>query len=378
MSAKRFLIKFSFAAVLFLISQIATAQKSPLFYEVIQGDSVALFFNEDNTFTEKDCRHFTRVIRVTEAGDFNGHFEDYRIDNTLLARGAYLKGIKHGYFEFYYPNGKISSKGYYSNNAPTGIWEYFYENGLPERTLNIVNWEVFLMRYVDSDGVVRIKDGNGKFEDYFPRFLNFYNVRVYGRIVNGRPHGRWIAEHPTQKNSLYVERFENGTLVRTSYVPKKKMTNKVSSSLCNFFPANYLPSLEGFYFEDCSESLMYTNNVWLNNQILRADLTRRIDVLIESDFQKHDIGHYTFGDSYVLVEFSVNKQGRATDIQLLSDWGGHFYDIIKSCISRAVFSTRNESMYFKMKVSYGGGRKYRYSFKFSKHKGGDLRTDLKP
>ena len=354
------------------------ADKAPVFYEILRADSVALFFNEDNTFTEKDCRHFTRFIRVTEAGDFNGYFEDYRIDNTIRARGSYLKGIKHGYFEFFYPNGKINCKGNYENNAPVGVWEYFYENGLPERTLNIVNWEVYLMRYIDSDGVTRIKDGNGKFEDYFPKFLDFYNVRIVGKVVNGRPHGRWIAEHPKEKNALYAERFENGKLVRTSYTPRKKMTKDIRSSLSNFFPDNYLPSLEGFYFQGCTESMMYTNNVWLNSQILKADLTRRIDVLIESDFQKRDIEQYTLGDSHILVQFSVNKFGKATDIQLLSEWGNHFYDIIKSCVSRAVFSAKNETMYFKMKVSYGGGRKYRYSFKFSKHKGGEVRADARP
>ena len=378
MNLKSFSTAFIFTWALFLVSQYAFSQTAPVFYEVILGDSVALFFNEDNTFTEKDCRHFSRFIRVTEAGDFNGYFEDYRIDNTLRARGFYRKGIKHGLFEFYYPNGKLNGKGRYENNEPVGIWEFFYENGLPERTLKIVNHEVLLMGYLDDDGRVRVENGHGKYLDYLPRFFDYSNVRVYGRVVDGRPDGRWVADHPIENTPLFVERFENGKLVRTTNVSRKKMTNNVQSVLTFFFPNNYLASLEGFYFQDCTESLMYSNNIWLNSQILRADLTRRLDVLIESDFQKRDITHYNLGDNYILIQFSITKQGKATDIKLLSESGDHFFEIIKNCISRAIFSTRNETMYFKMKLSYGGGRKYRYSFKFSKHKGGEIRSAPKP
>lgn len=362
----RFINYLLFVGLVVSITQNVVAQKGPVFFEVINNDSVALFFNEANTFTEKECYDFTRFIRVTESGDFNGYFEDRRIDQSLRAFGTYANGLKHGYFELYYSNGNTMCKGYYENNIPVGIWEYFYDTGIPERTLKITDTTVLLMRFVDKNGIVTVNDGNGRFDSTIPRLYDFYNVRVVGNVVDGQPDGKWIAVHPIQKTSLYTERFDHGRLIKTSLISKRKITPTTPSTLSNFFTANYLRFLEGFYFQECSESDLYSNKPWLSSQILRAELTRKIDLLIEGDFRKHKIEHYNFGDNFLVVQFSVNKKGKAEEIQLVSEWGSHFFETIKNSIGRATFSTKNETMYFRMKLSYAGGRKYRYSFKISK------------
>jgi antitoxin component YwqK of YwqJK toxin-antitoxin module len=341
-------------------------QKTPIFYEIIKGDSVALFFNSEGTFTEKECLEFTRYIRVRESGDFNGYFEDYSIDNTLRTKGVYVNGVKHGYFEFYHPSGGTLSRGYYENNKPVGIWEYFYETGIPERTLKITDSEVLLMRFVNSNGIVTIENGNGEFQGFSNRTQE-YGAQIKGNVIDGRPDGKWRVLSAMDNSPLYMEKFNHGRMIKTSLVSRKEMTSNTPTLLCNFFVTNYLPNLEGFYFKECNDE--YSDNPWRSIQILHEELTRKIDVLIERDIQKRETGRYVFGDNFVTVQFSVNKKGKAEDITLASEWGDHFFETIKSSIKRAKFSTKNETMYFRMRLSYAGGRKYRYTFKFSKHKG---------
>jgi hypothetical protein len=350
-----------------LIHGFASAQdKKPVFFEIITGDSVALFFNGEGTFTEHECAEFTRYIRVKESGDFNGYFEDYSADNVLRTKGIYVNGIKHGYFEFYHPNGATMSKGYYENDVPVGIWEYFYATGVPERTLKITDSEVLLMRFVDSKGVVKIENGNGSFES-FSMGQQYYGAKIEGDVLDGLPDGKWRVLSPVDKSPLYMEKFDHGRMIKTSLVSRREMTDNTPTLLCNFFVASYLPNLEGFFFKECNDE--YSNSPWRSQQILQMELTRKIDALIEKDIQKRETARYTFGDNFVTIQFAVNKKGKAEDITLVSGWGEHFFETIKSSIRRAKFSTKNETMYFRMRLSYAGGRKYRYTFKFSKNKG---------
>ncbi len=357
-----------FGVLFFLLvsDPISAQQKKPIFFEIIRGDSVALFFNSEGTFTEKECAEFTRYIRVKESGDFNGYFEDYSTDNTLRTKGAYVNGIKHGYFEFYHPNGGTMSKGYYENNEPVGIWEYFYQTGVPERTLKITGSEVLLMRFVDVDGVVKIENGNGTYDGFSTRAQDF-GARIKGNVVEGRPDGKWRVLSARDNSPIYMEKFDHGKMVKTSLISRKEMADNTPTLLCNFFTPNYLPNLEGFFFKECNDE--YSDNPWRSLQILQMELTQKIDALIEKDIQKRETGQYVFGDNYITIQFAVNKRGKAEDIALISQWGDHFFETIKSSIKRGRFSTKNDTLYFRMRLSYAGGRKYRYTFKFSRHKG---------
>lgn len=136
MRSVRFLLLVFLSISLYVTSR---AQSSIVFFELIQDDSVALYFNKDFMFTEKECYDYVRRIRVTGNGDFNGYFEDRNINGRLLAKGAYSNGIKHGYFEIFYTYGGLYGRGYYENNKPVGNWEYYYPNGLLERVVTVLD-----------------------------------------------------------------------------------------------------------------------------------------------------------------------------------------------------------------------------------------------
>jgi antitoxin component YwqK of YwqJK toxin-antitoxin module len=353
------------------------AQSSIVFYELILGDSVALYFNKDFMFTEKDCYDYVRRVRVTENGDFNGYFEDRGVDGKLLAKGAYSNGLKHGYFEIFYPHGSMYCRGYYENNRPVGNWEYYYPNRLLERVVTVTDSTVLLMRHVDEDGKVQVENGEGSFDGAVRLAREFRDLPLFaqvengmlatGKIVAGRPDGKWFIPEKSRQ-AYYTEKFDNGKLIKSSRVSKRKMkTFKQRSRLDAFFLDNHLTALEMFERESCSESQQYFFNRYPND--LRAfsyDLRQKMNYIIQTDLQSDRKEQYQRGDNFMSLQFSVDKKGKPYNIKLVSDWGEHFLKIAENSLNKTVFSTNSKTMYFHLKVSYAGGYLYKYNFRFSK------------
>lgn len=353
------------------------AQSSIVFFELILGDSVALYFNKDFMFTEKDCYDYVRRIRVTENGDFNGYFEDRSVDGKLLAKGVYRAGLKQGYFELYYNTGRLFTRGYYENNKPVGIWEYFHHTGVPERVLSVSDSTVLMMRFIDESGIVQVDDGVGDFEGTVagspefkdePMFRYMGNgVPAIGKIVDGKPDGKWvIPDH--NKQAYYTEKFNRGKLIKSTLVSKRKMKNSKPRTMLNtFFLPNHLGNLEMFERESCSESQQYFFNRYPNDfRTFSFDLRQKMNYIIGTDLQSERKSTYQRGDNYMSVQFSVDAKGKPYDIKLLSDWGEQFLEVAENSLNKTVFSTHSKTMYFHLKLSYAGGYMYKYNFRFSK------------
>jgi hypothetical protein len=347
-----------------LASAFSFAQQKPNeYYEVVANDSVILYFNRDFSLTGKDCADFLRRTRVTENGDFNGYFEDRDTEGLLLGRGTYRRGVKHGYFEFYYQSGILFCAGFYENDKPVGTWEYFYQSGIPERTIKFYDTTATLVQHMDFRGQPKVQLGNGKFEGVIAGELPSY---VIGQVVAGRPDGKWYIP-AFNGSSIYTERFENGRLIKTSLVPKRKMTAGYPSRLDKFFLGNYLSLLEKFKFQTCNEAQQY--HVSSNSddaRLFNYHLRRRINnlIMLNVGFRKSD--YYQLGDNYMTVQFSIDDKGKPYDIKLVSPWGDYFFETARNSLNRAVFSTRQKTMYFHLKFSYNNGLRYKYSFKFSR------------
>lgn len=72
-------------AFLLLCPIVVNAQEIPVnFFEVISGDSVKLFVDSRDQFTEKHCAYFTRYTRLDKDANFHGYFKDITIDNRVL------------------------------------------------------------------------------------------------------------------------------------------------------------------------------------------------------------------------------------------------------------------------------------------------------
>lgn len=371
----RFFLLFILSLTLYSVK--TQAQRSIVFYELIEHDSVALYFNKDFMFTEKDCYDYVRRIRVTDNGDFNGYYEDRSVDGKLLSRGVYQNGVKHGYFEVYYPHGRLFSKGYYENNKPVGIWEYFHPTGIPERVLSISDSSVLMMRFVDETGLVQVDNGKGDFNGIVAGSPEFKNIPMFkyvtnavpakGKIVDGKPDGKWIV--PDQnKQAYYTEKFNHGKLVKSTLITKRKVRGSKPRSLLNtFFLNNYLGILEIFERESCSESQQYFFNRYPNDfQAFSFDIRQKMNYIINTDLRSARKDYYKPGDNFMSLQFSVDEKGKPYDIKLVSDWGINFMKVAENSLKRTVFSTNNKIMYFHLKFSYVGGYVYKYNFRFSK------------
>ncbi|HEX8040694.1 MAG TPA: hypothetical protein VF490_16165, partial [Chryseosolibacter sp.] len=87
---------------------------------------------------------------------------------------------------------------------------------------------------------------------------------------------------------------------------------------------------------------------------------------VENDFRTRNVDFYTIGDNYLVIQFSVNEEGKAVHFDLVSPWGNQFYFAITTAIqNQAIFPKVARTMYFHLKLHFPGGSMYQYSFAFS-------------
>jgi hypothetical protein len=355
-----FLILFAFQ-----LQHIAFGQNNtPIFYEVIKGDSIMMFFNDLGYVTEKKCRQFMRFTRIDTNGDFMGFYQDIRLDNAVLGKGYYSNGQKNGYFEFYHSNGKIESKGRYLNNIKIGEWEYFYNNGIPERTLKITESDTLMIKFVDEAGNLKVSNGNG----IFSGFIEDNSVKATGKIENGKPNGKWTSTF--QGKTYAVEEFNQGKLIKGSFPNakasgRKEYKNKTFLNI--LIPSNYLNSVEKLRFEKCKDEVV--NNTQKRNfdiAKLRSDLRSKIGRIVEYDLKNERTNDYVIGDNYMSIQFSTDEKGQAKDFLLLTSWGEQFFNPISSSIkSQVKFPPSIKILFFHLKLHFPGGYSYQSTFRFS-------------
>lgn len=337
------------------LSSSAIAQNKIAFFKIIKDDSVALFFNRDFLFTEKNCAQYERLTRVDNSGDFNGYFQDINIKNELLGTGEYLHGQKHGYFEVFHPNGKIYCKGYYENDKPIGIWKVFYDTGSLEKTLNVTDSGVFLVQYIDPQYKIRVQNGSGKYIDW----------NVSGRIVNGKPDGKWIARYGPGSEPLYIEIYDNGVFLKSKgpFNRPIQSSNKIPK-LTNFFPENYLSVLEKFGMKLCSDSSYnislssFLNNWEFFNPMIKALINEKVN----EDLKKGNKNNYTLGQSHLSIHFLVDDKGIPYNFTVDSGSDAYLTEILfetlKNAFLQKTFQRRNKPNSFNLDFLYSGGYFY--------------------
>jgi hypothetical protein len=358
-----------------LVSQFSLGQdSSPLFHEIIAGDSVMMFFNKEYKFIEKKCADFVRYTRIDSDGNFTGYFKDLSHDGELLTFGSYDHGKKHGYFETHHPNGKVRSKGNYINNRPAGIWEYFYETGLPERTINITKADTLLVRFVDKDGNIKVDGGKGNFEGFVDGGTGRESLIIArGEIDEGLPNGKWHSTIGNNRTTYCKEEFYYGELIRGVFpnagASVKSYTKK--SFLRTFFLSTYLGSLEEYPIAKCAKDENPANNNNLspnksfNFQNFYSLLRQKINSTLEHEINSGNSLDYA-NDNALTIKFSVDDKGKVHDFTLLTGWGRQFYPTIISSIEHQAFFRPNiEAMYFHLVFHAMGGGYYNYNIQLS-------------
>lgn len=345
---------------------------STLYFEIIKDDSLKIFFDHDYYLVDKNCYDYIRYTKVNNKGEYNGYFRDVSKNGRLLGNGYYKDGSKEGFFELYYPTGKLNCSGNYKNNNPDGVWEFFYENGKPERTI-IVNEEgTRLTNYFDKNGNNTVINGNGKFKGSVFMSSNSNNLIATGEVFQGKPQGKWMSTY--LDNMVFCkEVFENGVFIKGTFPnsmdPDGKNYND-KSLLNNFFRGNYLNDFDKFYVRSCEDSNREEPEIYsFDFNKFRSDLSVKIQQVIEADIYSGKAEFYNNGDSYLIIKFKINSEGKAESFTQISAWGQQFFNIITNSIrTYTKFDPSIQELYFHMKLSFPGGNSYSSSIEFSKNR----------
>ena len=352
--------------ILLLQKPIILAQTDSLnVYEIIEGDSMKMYFNKNLFLVEKECCKYTRYTKFSEEGVFYGYFEDINENNKLLGRGYYNnKGQKDGYFEIFYSNGQTQNKGFYKNDKPSGEWEYFYENGMPEKTVIITDKDTLLKTFYDKKGKLKIFEGNGMFKGIVSAYYGYSTTPIYakGEIKNGKPNGKWTSTFGDM--DFCIEEFDSGKLVKGIFPNITIKTNKEYSNksfLNNFFGKNYFEQIEQLTFQDCKFSNNETTNKYkFDYNKFESDLSNRITQLVTSRLNSN------VGDKYVSIQFKIDDEGKPYSFNIITPFGQSFVDAISISIANFTkFDPSYKIMYLHLKFEFSDGQTYGWSYYFS-------------
>jgi hypothetical protein len=366
--------------VLLCLSSPVKSQDKPVkFYDVIQDDSVVMYFNATYALTEAQCAKYKRYVRVDKNGDFFQSFTDSSTEHSIISKGFYTAGgAKNGYFELYYTNGNIKCKGNYKNNIEDGLWTFYYENGKPERTVLCTETAFLLMGFTDQNGNVTVKDGNGYFSGRVAADVPEYvTITASGKIVNGIPEGEWTSKY---NNQVYCnETFKDGKFIvgdcPLSYKDEKRHY-KNASILSSFFMPTYFYDLEQFKMVHCPD-IALTGKVAgsrLNAKDFSFDFSRftalawdEIKYVMEFQAGGKNIEEYTVGENMLTISFTVDDKGVPENFKKTTSWGDQFYDrLVKTITKYTKFPPTKEPIYFHFKYTINEGNTSNYSIYFSR------------
>ena len=168
------------------------APTAPLstYVQVVQGDSIRLFYSPDYQMVQPACARLRRQTRLDANGSFTGTFRDatWPSDSVLLT-GRYVHGTKEGQFTWYHANGKWSAQGQYRANKRVGEWKFWRATGQLELVLDFDGGTLALpavRQYWAVEGQQLVVDGTG----IWHREIGVGND-FSGPVVGGRPVGIW-------------------------------------------------------------------------------------------------------------------------------------------------------------------------------------------
>lgn len=222
--------KFILVAVLFysLLSFGQTPINKVIFYDSIRKE----------TFSKEYS--FKKIIKEYNLEKTSYEVEYYsKINNVdVLNYRCFVNDKKeltlHGEFISFYDSGAKNEIKNYENGTRIGITKKLYENGNLwfEGEYKTVKEEdlLFHYNYWDKNGVQKVKDGNGIFEEFFGKDDD---VVFTGKIKNGLKDGVWkidTSDYPKIEEVYEKGVFKTGTIYKSLTDIRKYNTRQVHAS----------------------------------------------------------------------------------------------------------------------------------------------------
>jgi antitoxin component YwqK of YwqJK toxin-antitoxin module len=203
-------------------------------------DNLTVYFNCLGRIMKKECAQFYRKGKMDSTYlSLAGNVKDYYLNDTLALEGYLENSLLNGPAIYYHENGKIRSKGNYRNNKRTGVWTYFYNNGSPEKIINYVRDFPFIVAYYARSGKQHVVQGNGKYKGKFMMHKSCSPMKISGRVIEGKMHGKWKVHSEFYNQKVATEYYHNGKFIKRKS-GGETYTDQPLISINGYTPNEYL------------------------------------------------------------------------------------------------------------------------------------------
>ncbi|MGQ7946515.1 energy transducer TonB [Flavobacterium sp. WC2509] len=306
-------------SILFLfVPKLAISQISENSKIVLSNNDKLIYLDSIHLETKPKDYKFLRVIK------------DYKLDKQIYTVLDYYKSgalqmqktskSKEGYttdgdITYYYENGNKKSIANFVNNIQSGDDFEWYENGTKKQYRTYIAKNVYdkpthkINQYWDSNGVQKVIDGNGDYEEVNEKYF------ASGKVKNGFKDGLWEGY---DKNIGYTfsETYENQKLVSGVSIDKERVTHTYTVIEKHPEPRNGM-----------------------------ADFYKHIGKTFETPKVQGLAGR-------IYVKFFVDKDGGITEPKVIRDIGYGTGDEAIKCISSYGSWTPGELRGIKARVMY--------------------------
>lgn len=162
------------------------------YVEILNNDSIKIYYNCCGGIVEKRCAEFFRIGKMDSLFcNVTRRFTDYYISGEVAFKGTMKNGKLIGIGTYFFRNGKVSEIGVYYSNIRIGEWKYFYPNGRLMKTFNFVDGDPLVINYYDKDGIERVINGNGYYVGSFCGINECFPFLIKGKIYEGKRDSIW-------------------------------------------------------------------------------------------------------------------------------------------------------------------------------------------
>jgi hypothetical protein len=272
-------------------------------FDFIKGDSTRMSLNEEFNLIEDSCSQIYRYAHVSMQDKiFTGPFMDVSRANPkqLITQGTYsAEGLKEGLFIINYLNGSLQAKGNFKNGLFDGRWEVLYDTGKPFITFEAAGTDIKIIDVWDTKGIKTVSNGNGNY------MVDAGYMYWKGKLLNGRPEGKWKSKKSADDTDLTAEVYKNGVFQK-GVTPFAEYTDKARLALIS-------PNIFTFVTTERFQISSVPCNGTKRKKIVNADykggitsFSQHIGDLVSEYLKSVDLSSY---DDQLTLEGEINEMG---------------------------------------------------------------------
>lgn len=268
--------------------------------------NATLYFNEYNQLTTHDKATVRREAAMDMSQlQFNGPFQDYDSNGSLVAEGTYVNGIKAGLFKTYH-NDQLESIIEFNDN------------------------EFVIREWINAEGQKQVTNGTGTFTipyTYLDRGVvgqTWATGLMHGQMKNGKREGKWVFDSK-QKEVLYEEYYKAGVFQkRVGFIHSQNRSYEMSYRF-DARPAFDYIAIENFELDTTvNKRLQQFFELYpaKSIELVQRDITypggmaafmNDIAIAIRYPVQDQRAGI----QGQVIVSFAVDEKGQLKDVKVL-------------------------------------------------------------